>query len=365
MTITTDVPAAVDEAAVDEFAGRIFELYTNGMLTFMIDLGHRTGLFDAAAEGPATSEELAARAGMHERYVREWLAALVTGGIVDYDPATCTYTLPPVHAACLSGGVATDLSSLARINTLLGNHLHQVAAAFREGGGVPYSEFRPELTDVLDAASRVTYGNLLVDAWLPVAPGLVDRLAAGARVADIGCGTGYAVIVMARAFPASTFTGYDLAEDAIDRARAEAASLGLENARFEVCDAPTLTVDEPFEVVFTFDAIHDQVDPVGALRRIHAALVPGGSYVMVEPATSSNLEDNIANPIAPWIYGISTLHCMTVSLAGGGAGFGTAWGEQRARRLLAEIGFGDVTTHEAPGDPFDTIYVASRPSDGA
>jgi len=354
-------PAEADDAAVEEFAGRVFELYTHGMLTFLIDLGHRTGLFEAAAEGPATSEELAARAGLQERYIREWLGGLVTGGIVDYEPSTCTYSLPVVHATCLSGGGRWDLSSLAQLNTNLGNHLHQVATAFREGGGVPYSEFRPELTDLLDANSRVTYGNLLVDAWLPLAPGLTDRLAAGARVADIGCGTGYAVIVLAQAFPASTFVGYDLADDAIRRAEAEATELGLRNARFEVCDAPTLAAREQYDVAFTFDAIHDQADPEGALRRIHEALVPGGTYVMVEPAASSNLEDNMANPIAPWIYGISTLHCMTVSLAEGGTGLGTAWGEQRARAMLTEIGFGEVAVHAAPGDPFDSIFVTTKP----
>jgi SAM-dependent methyltransferase len=358
MTVT----ATLDEARVEEFAGELFGHYTSGMLSLMVDLGHRTGLFEAAAEGPATSEELAARAGLHERYVREWLGALVTGGIVDYEPASCSYTLPAEHAACLSGSGASNLAALAQINTHLGKHLHQVAAAFREGGGVPYSEFRPEFTDVMDAAGRGGYGEFLVDAWLPLAPGLVERLTAGARVVDIGCGTGYALILMAKAFPASTFVGYDLAEDAIARARAEAAADGVTNARFEVCDVATLNVDELFDVAISLDAIHDQVDPRGVLGRIHACLVPGGTYFMVEPAASSNLEDNVANPLAPWMYGVSTLHCLTVSLAHGGAGLGTVWGEQRARAMLAEVGFGEVATHAAPGDPVDTIYVTAKPS---
>ena len=359
MTTTSEI--GLDGAAVEEFALRIMGHYTSGMLAFMIDLGHRTGLFAAAADGPFTSEELAGRAGLNERYVREWLGALVTGGIIEYDPDSATYQLPPVHAACLTGDLASNVAPLAQMNTHLGKHLHLVADAFREGGGVPYSAYRPEFTDVLDAAGRGLYDALLVDAWVPAVPGLVDRLTAGARVADVGCGTGHALVLLARAFPASTFVGYDFAEDAIERARAEAASEGLTNVSFEVRDAATLTVDQPFDVVMTIDAIHDQARPAEVLSRIFAALVPGGTYVMAEPAASSNLEDNLANPLAPWIYGISTLHCMTVSLAEGGTGLGTAWGWQRAHRMLADAGFGEVTMIDAPGDAFDTLHVTTRP----
>lgn len=358
MTVTDNL----DDARVEEFAGELLGHYTSGMLTFMVDLGHRTGLFEAAAEGPATSEELAARAGLHERYVREWLGALVTGGLIDYDPAASIYTLPPEHAACLTGGGSSNLATLAQLNTHLAKHLHKVAAAFRAGGGVPYSEFRPEFTDVMDASNRGTHDELLVAAWLPLAPGLVDRLTGGAVVADVGCGTGHAVVLLAKAFPASTFVGYDIAEDAIERARAEAAAEGVANARFEVLDVTRLPAEPAFHAILSLDAIHDQVDPATVVRRIHDALIPGGTYLMVEPATSSNLEDNIANPLAPWIYGVSTLHCMTVSLAHGGAGLGTAWGEQRARQMLAAAGFGVVQVHDAPGDPLDRIYVTTKPA---
>jgi SAM-dependent methyltransferase len=168
-------------------------------------------------------------------------------------------------------------------------------------------------------------------------------------------------VVLARSFPASTFLGIDIAADAIGRAQAEAAALAVTNARFEVADAARFTTEEPFDVVFSFDAIHDQADPRAVLERIFDALASGGLYVMVEPAASSVLEDNIANPMAPWLYGVSTLHCLTVSLAEHGAGLGTAWGHQRARRMLADVGFVDVAAHDAPGDPLDTIFVATKP----
>lgn len=365
MTSTNVAPpldtVPVDHGRVDEFASELLSHYTSGMLSLMVDLGHRTGLFAAAAEGPTTSEELAARAGVHERYVREWLGALVTGGIVRYDPAAATYTLPAEHAVVLTGTGSANLAALAQVNTHLGTHLHQVAESFRRGGGVPYSEFRPEFTDVMDDASRSMFDELLVEQWLPLVPAVRDRLRAGARVADIGCGTGHSTVVLAQAFPASTFLGIDLATDAIDRARAEADALGVPNARFEVADAARFAAREPFDVVFSFDSIHDQVAPRAAVERIFEALSSGGTYLMIEPAASSHLEDNIDNPMAPWIYGVSTLHCLTVSLAHDGAGLGTAWGRQRASQLLADVGFVDLVVHDAPGNPFDAIFVATKP----
>jgi SAM-dependent methyltransferase len=360
-TLATDelVDGALDEGRVEAFAGRLLELYTGGLLTTMIDIGQRTGLFAAAAQGPATSGALAARADLQERYVREWLGAMATAGIVEYDPATRTYRLPAEHAACLTGDGSANLAPYSRLGTHLAKHLDAVTRAFREGGGVPYAEFRPEFTDVMDALGRGVFDELLLEAYLPLVPGLVERLAAGARVADVGCGTGHALTLMGRAYPGSTFVGFDLAEDAVARARSEAAGLG--NVGFEVRDVARLTVEQPFDVVFVFDAIHDQVDPAGVLERIHDALAPGGSFVMVEPRVSSNLEDNVGNPMAPMLYAVSTLHCMTVSLAHGGAGLGAAWGEQQARALLAEAGFGEVTVYDAPGDPLNAVFVTTRP----
>jgi SAM-dependent methyltransferase len=359
---TPAAPASVDEERVAAFAGQLFGYYTGGFITHMIDLGVRTGVLDAAAEGPATSAELAARAELNERYVREWLGAMVTAGIVEYDAAAGTYRLPPEHAVCLTGHSELNLAPISQIGTHLAKYIGPVAECFRTGGGVPYAEFRPEFTDVMDGLSRPMFDGILIDGIVPLVAGLGDQLAAGVHVADIGCGTGHTTNLLAQAFPRSTFAGYDLAEDAIGRARAEAAELGLSNVSFEVQDVTQLPVEPALGAAFAFDAIHDQADPAGVLARVHDALAPGGVFVMFDIRASSNLEDNIENPMAPMLYAVSTLHCMTVSLASGGAGLGTVWGEELALDMLGAAGFVDLEVHEVPADPMDSVYVARKPA---
>ena len=359
MSTITDT---IDEERVQEFAGRIFGIYTGAMLSAMIDIGHRTGLFEAAAQGPTSSPELASRAGLHERYVREWLGSMATSGIVEYDAASATYVLPPEHAVCLTGSGSGNLAPFGQLNTHLAKHVQEVARVFRAGGGVPYEAFRPEFTDTMDAMGRGAFDEQLIESWVPQATGLREMLTRGARVADVACGTGHAVVLLAREFPRSTFIGYDIAEDAIARGRVEAAGAGLTNAHFELRDVATLTVDDPLDAVFVFDAIHDMVAPAAVLSHIYDALPAGGVFFMKEPRVSSDLADNIGNPFAPLLYAVSTLHCLTVSLAHDGAGLGTAWGEQVARQMLADAGFRDVRVYEAPGDPMDAIFITSKPA---
>lgn len=349
----------IDEQATEAFAGRLFELFTGAALSALVDIARRTGLFDAAAAGPATSSELAHRAGLQERYVREWLGAMSAAGIVEYDAGTRRFWLPREHAVCLTGDGPENLSGLALLTTILADHVPGVAEAFRHGGGVPYDAFAPDIHDALDALWGPIYSQLLVPEYLPLVPGLPERLTAGARVADVACGTGRALVALASAFPTSTFVGYDLDEAALDRARATAAERGLTNLGFETADAAELSVAEPFEVIFVFNAIHDQARPTDALARIHDALLPGGTFVMDEPRVSSRLEDNLDNPMAPFTYAVSTLHCLTVSLAAGGAGLGTAWGEQLAVQMLHEAGFDQVEIHDAPGDPGNAVFVTT------
>jgi SAM-dependent methyltransferase len=348
-----------DRKRVQEFARRLFGHYTSGMLTMMVDIGHRTGLFEVAAQGAGTSQQISDRAGLNERYVREWLGAMVTGGIMEYDPGLRTFVLPPEHAVCVTGTSSRNLAANSQVLAMLAKRLAAVTECFKEGGGVPYSEFRPDFTEYMDASWRLLYDGLLIKGFLPAAKGLPERLTAGIRVADLGCGTGHAINLMAKEYPRSEFVGYDVAADAIERARAEARTMVLPNARFEVCDVTCLPAEAPFDLITSFDAIHDQRDPAAVLRSAAAALAADGIYLVVEPRASSNLEENVGNPFGPWLYGMSVLHCMTVSLAEGGAGLGTAWGEQTARQFLTSAGFTSVEAVDAPG-PQNTIYICRR-----
>jgi SAM-dependent methyltransferase len=348
----------LDKALVQQFARKLFGFYTSGMLTLMVDIGHRTGLFEALAGG-GTSGEIAERAGLDERYVREWLGAMATGGIAGYDAGSGTFTLPPEHAVCLTGTSSRNLAAGSRTLAMLAPHVSEVAECFREGGGVPYSRFRPEFTESMDASWRLLYDGLLIKGFLPLVKGLPERLEEGITAADIGCGSGHAINVMARQYPNSSFVGYDFDEGGVERGRAEAAAMELANARFEVLDVTTLAAEPKFDLITSFDAIHDQREPAATLARIAGALASDGVYVMVEPKASSRLEDNVDNPFAPYMYGISVLHCMTVSLAEGGAGLGTAWGEQTARRMLEDAGFTAIEVVDAPG-PQNSIYICRR-----
>src|SRR5262249_22178044 len=238
---------------------------------------------------------------------------------------------------------------------LMNRVIPDVAEAFRTGGGVPYSAFQPDFTGLMDRRSRPRYDELLFSAYLAKPEGIAARLAAGIRVADVGCGTGHCIGLRARGFPKSTFVGYDISEAGIAGARVAAADLA--NTSFEVQDVAKLEVSTPFDLVTAFDAIHDQADPAGVLRRIRAALAPEGMFVMIDVWASSRLADNIGVPMAPYLYTMSAMHCMSVSLAGGGPGLGTAWGHQVAVAMLREAGFTDVQLFERV-DPANSLYVA-------
>lgn len=347
---------SIDQERAQQFAGKLLNIYTGSVLTKLVDVGYQTGLFEAAAKGPATSQELAERAGLNERYVREWLGAMTTGGIFTYDPASRTYALPPEHAEFLTGHTARNVAPMSQMLNHFGKHLPQLARCFREGGGVPYSAFRPEFTERMDDTWRRIYDEQLIGGFLGRVGGLQERLERGIRVADIGCGTGHAINLMARAYPRSTFVGYDIAEDAIAKATAEASAPGVSNARFAVLDVTGLPAEPTFDLITAFDSIHDQVDPAAVLRRACEALAADGLFLMIDFKFSSGVEENLGNPFAPLYYGISVMHCMTVSLAGGGAGLGTVWGEQVARRMLAEAGFTRVDVADSPR-PQNCIYI--------
>lgn len=355
---------AVNEASADEFAERLLDVLNSGALGIMISIGHRTGLFDAFRDrSPLTSEQLAERAGLNERYVREWLGAMVTGRIVEYDSVLKTYRLPEAHAACLTRDAApNNLAVFTQYIPLLGSMEDRIIECFENGGGVPYSEF-DRFQSVMAEDSGQTVLPALVDEILPLVPGLIERLEEGIDVLDVGFGMGKALNLMARRFPNSRFTGYEISEEGILAARAEAGQLGNRNIRFVLQDAAAFDDREAFDLVCTFDAVHDQADPAALLRNIHRALRPDGVYLMQDIDTHSDVGENLDHPMGSLLYTISCMHCMTVSLAAGGAGLGAAWGVELAARMLKDAGFGSVRIERLPHDVQNAYFVVRR-SDG-
>jgi 2-polyprenyl-3-methyl-5-hydroxy-6-metoxy-1,4-benzoquinol methylase len=350
-----------DETRAEAFAGRMLEILNDGAVAVMISVGHRTGLFDALRQtGAATSRELADAAGLDERYVREWLGAMTTGRIVELDPETARYGLPAEHAAWLTRAASPDnLAVTAQWIPTLSIVEDDIVECFRHGGGVPYARFS-RFHEVMAEESNQTVLSVLFTHILPLVPGMTELLDEGAALLDLGCGRGRALLMLAERFPNSTFQGYDLSADAIAYASAQAAERGLDNVRFEERDLSTFDVDaEPkaFAFVVTFDAVHDQARPLAMLQGIRRSLVPDGVYLMQDIQGSSHVHENIDHPGAPFLYMISCMHCMTVSLAQGGDGLGAMWGEQKARELLAEAGFTSVEMHLLEHDPFNAYFV--------
>lgn len=344
----------------EALADRLLGVLNDGALALMISIGHRTGLFDTLAElPPSTSVRIANGAGLNERYVREWLGAMVTGRLVDYDPAREVYHLPREHAACLTrSAVPNNLAAFTQYIPLLGRVEDEIVECFERGGGVPYASY-PRFHQVMAEESVQTVVAALVDDILPLAPGLPARLRSGIDVLDIGCGSGLAVHAMAKAFPTSRFTGYDFSPEAIERAAAEALRLALP-CLFEVTDVGTLDEPNQYDLATAFDAIHDQRDPAGVLRNVYAALRPDGMLLMQDIRASTRLEKNMDHRIGTFLYTISCLHCMSVSLAQGGAGLGTMWGEEQALAMLREAGFERIEVAQLPHDFQNSYYLARK-----
>ena len=351
----------IDQAKAGAFAGQMVGILNGSILGLMTSIGHRTGLFDKMAElPPSTSEQIAQATGLNERYVREWLGAMVTGRFMEYDPAGKTYRLPPEHAASITRAAGpNNLAAFMQFGALMGNVEDQIVDCFQKGGGVPYSAY-PKFQQLMAEESAQVFDATLIDVTLPLVPGLVDRLKSGIEVADISCGQGHAINLMAKAFSNSHFVGYDFSEDGISAGKAEAKQLGLTNARFEVKDVADLNETAKYDLITVFDAIHDQAQPRKVLANISRALKPDGVFLCVDIQASSNLEENMQHPLAPMLYGVSTLHCMTVSLALNGEGLGTVWGEQKARELLTEAGFKRIDVEHVEGDIFNSYYVCRK-----
>ncbi|MEY8015728.1 MULTISPECIES: class I SAM-dependent methyltransferase [Mycobacterium] len=360
MTATNKATETTSETT-EEFVGRIVSAIDGASLALLLSIGHQTGLLDTMAGlSSATSAQIAEAAGLDERYVREWLGGMTTGHVVAYDADSGTYSLPAHRAGVLTRAAGQhNLALAAMFIPLLGEVEQKIIDCFRQGGGLHYSEY-PRFHTLMAEQSAAVYDNALVDVVLPLVDGLVERLRSGADVADFGCGSGHAINVMAKAFPASRFTGIDFSEEGIAAGRREAAELGLTNAGFESHDLPELDKADAYDVITVFDAIHDQAHPARVLENIYRALRPGGVLLMADIKASSRLEDNVGVPMRTYLYTTSLMHCMTVSLALDGAGLGAAWGEQLATSMLADAGFGDVRVAEIESDPINNYYIARK-----
>lgn len=351
----------LNQAKAEAFADQMMNVINGGFIALMTSVGHRTGLFDTLSElPPTTSERIAAASGLNERYVREWLGAMVTGRIVEFDPESDSYSLPREHAALLTRAASpNNLAATTQFLPLLGAVEDRIVECFHKGGGVPYSAY-PRFHDVMAEESNQTVVSALLTNILPLVDGIEEKLRQGVDVLDIGCGRGRALQVLAQTFPQSRFTGYDFSEEAIMGARAEAEKKGLSNIRFAVKDVARINEREAYYLITAFDAIHDQAQPGRVLKEIAQALKPDGTFLMQDIGGSSHVHRNLSDPLAPMKYAISCLHCMTVSLAQGGEGLGTMWGRETAERMLAEAGFTRVKVRELDHDIMNYYYLATK-----
>lgn len=350
----------IDQQKAEAFAGHLLGILNGGFVSYMISLGHRSGLFDSMATlPPSSSTEIASYAGLNERYVREALGALTMAQIVEYDASGKTYHLPAEHAAFLTRAAGpNNMATMSQFTALMGQVEDKVLDAFQRGGGVPYSAYDTFQKLMAEESAQVVDATL-IDVTVPLT-GLVDRLRSGIDVLDVGCGSGHAINVMSRAYPNSRFTGYDFSEEGVAAGAAEAKAWGLKNAKFTVKDVSKIDEVEAYDLITAIDAIHDQAQPTKVLANISRALRPDGVFLMVDIAMSSNLEENAGHPLGPMLYAISTMHCMTVSLALDGEGWGTCWGTQMALEKLAEAGFTNVQVKSVEGDIMNAYYVARK-----
>jgi SAM-dependent methyltransferase len=346
----------MDRERIAAFLQRFVGFASGATTIALLTVADRSGLLSWLGEHPSgTSEEIAAGAGLEERYVREILSGLAAAGALDYDAASGVFSLPPEHALFLS-----DTSSpyymggwLDMVPSLY-DQVDGVARATEEGGGVRFGEFGPDIIKGIDRGNSPSQRVFLVDRWLPAVPGLVELLAEGIRVADVGCGSGTVPILIARAFPQSDVSGFEVADEALEKARERASS--LPNVAFEKRPAADIPVDPPFDLITAFDVIHDLADPLAGLSRIREALSPDGWFLMMEPNVATNLEDNL-HEIGALMYGMSTLHCMTQSLALGGEGVGAAWGREMAEDYARRAGFSTFELLEDITNKFSAFYL--------
>ena len=343
---------------MSDFEEYLMDVMNKASLALMLSVGHRTKLFDSMHNSTwMTSQQLADKSTLNERYVREWLGAMVTGNIVDYDPSSKSYSLSENKAKLLSREGSFNFASSMQWIPALAYVEDEIVKCFEKGGGVPYQSYH-RFHAVMAEESGQTVLPALIDKILPLVPSLVDNLKKGIQVLDVGCGSGQALNLMAKNFPNSHFTGYDFSKEAIQVAKEESKKLGNKNTLFEVQDVEHFPQGQKFDLVTAFDAIHDQAAPSRVLDNIKSAVKDDGVFLMQDIGSSSQLENNKTHPLGPFLYTVSCLHCMTVSLALNGHGLGAMWGKEKAIQMLNEAGFSSVNVKQLPHDPINYYYIA-------
>jgi ubiquinone/menaquinone biosynthesis C-methylase UbiE len=344
--------ASVDKEKTRQAIDKVFRDMAGAMTAGMALVGTRTGLFRAmAGKGAMTLEQVVKATGLQRRYVEEWLRGMASAGYLEYSPAGETYELPEEMAYFVAadgtdhfvGGMWEMVPPLLRVAP-------QVAGAFANGGGVRFEEFGPDCINALDLINRGQYEQRFADYWLKALPEVVERLRAGARVLDYGCGSGRVAIAIKQAFPAGQVAGYDVDAQSIGRARDAAQGLQI--------DFGTERPGGQFDLVTVCDCIHDLAAPVETLREIHRLLKADGTLFIVEPKAADRLEDN-RNPVATMFYGFSLFHCMTQSLARGGPGLGTCIGPKKTEALVREAGFRDFRQLDIKS--MTNLFYAAKP----
>lgn len=354
----------LDQEKMDAFADRLVETLNNGAICIMLSIGHRSGLFDHLdGQPPLSSTQLASRASLNERYVREWLNAMVVSKIVEYDAETNRYQLPAEHANWLTRRSSDgNIAVFSQYIGIMGTVEDGILDCFKNGGGLPYEKF-PRFHEVMAEDSGQTVLSSLESHILPLVPGLAEKLEQGIRVLDVGCGRGRAINLLAKLYPQSEFVGMDLSDEAIEFASREAEELGNNNACFikrDVTDLDEGVDEEGFDLVTTFDAVHDQARPLNVLKGIYRVLKDDGVYLMQDIHASSEVQKNMDHPVGPLLYSLSTTHCMTVSLAQGGDGLGTMWGREKASELLQEAGFSGIRIEQLEHDFQNDYYIIQK-----
>lgn len=356
MTTTT----TLDMGKVQTFAFKVIADITAAQMGPLNVVADRLGLFQKlAGADPMTSAEFAAYAGLNERYTREWLSALACHGYIAYDDTTKRFSLPPEHAFCVADPDSPFyLGSMFAMAQPYWAHIDLLAEAFKHGGGVPQSEYGEHFWCGFERFTRPGFRNNLCQDWIPAMPAAHAALLAGGSAADIGCGNGQALIFLAQGYPDATLVGYDNYLPAIEAANANARAAGLgDRLHYEVCDV-TQGIPGSYDLITTFDVVHDMPRPRPALREIHGALKPGGTYFVLEFNFYGDLQRNIDHPmgIGAFGYSASTNYCMTQALAAGGEGTGTCMGEEKMRELANEAGFSHFRRMDFPNNPFNLFY---------